>query len=417
MTTNAAFKIRNVTAGGEWSAFSDRGFDCDHGDELEVQLEHQPALDVRTGVFSSVSSSKDAPDLTYSSSGVLATAASTITITVPAASPGITADSWIVRSQTNGGEAVLVNGQWNYTINTAERMISVRSGGLRKIIATERDQYSEAGGWADAQNEEVEVFGSGLDSVTSAVSTLTASVSAATSGITSLTTRVSTEESTRASADTSLTTRLSSEESARASADTSLETRLSTPDSSVTSLDARVSTVESRVTIIEVPGNDFAYLPPRMATATNATYSRVSPGSSYTHGISFYVTKECDCLGIMGVWSVSGTEDVRGELWSPGGASLANESVSLSASGLWQVTFGTPVTLTPYQLYHATQCVSGSNAATTYNHGTTGISTFSPPIAAGHGLFINSLLRYNTAANTFPNTMGAAFYPVAPILG
>lgn len=65
----------------------------------------------------------------------------------------------------------------------------------------------------------------------------------------SLTARISTEESTRASADTSLTARVSTEESTRASADTSLTTRVSTEESTrasaVTSLNTRVSTEES----------------------------------------------------------------------------------------------------------------------------------------------------------------------------
>jgi hypothetical protein len=177
-----------------------------------------------------------------------------------------------------------------------------------------------------------------------------------------------------------------------------------------------IGVVSARVTSLEGPGGDYAYLPPLMATAPNAAITRNSPGTSYTHGISFYVTKACDCFGVMGAWSVSGTETVRGELWSPAGASLANASVSVSASGLWVVEFGAAITLTPYQLYHVTQCVSGANATTTYTHGTTGISTFTAPISAGHGLVINSLFRHNTAANTFPNASGGSFYPVAPRL-
>ena len=63
-----------------------------------------------------------------------------------------------------------------------------------------------------------------------------------TSADTSLTTRVSTEESTRASADTSLTTRVSTEESTRTSADTSLTTRVSTEESTRTSADTSLTT-------------------------------------------------------------------------------------------------------------------------------------------------------------------------------
>ena len=180
--------------------------------------------------------------------------------------------------------------------------------------------------------------------------------------------------------------------------------------------DTAVGAVSSRVTVLEAPGNEYAWSPPRFAAASGASVSRLSPGSSYTHGISFYVTKACDCVGLEGYWSVVGTETVRGELWSPAGASLANASVLRSVSGIWTVTFGSPVALTPYQLYHATQCVSGSNAMTTYAVGTTGITLFASPYQAGHGVFIQGSSRQNTAANTFPNAIGAQPFPVFPVL-
>lgn len=164
-----------------------------------------------------------------------------------------------------------------------------------------------------------------------------------------------------------------------------------------------------------VPGGDFAYLGPRMAAATNAGPVRQSPGSSKTHGISFWVTKSMSCTGAEGYWVHSGTESVRYELWSPAGASLANVSVSTSSDGKLTATWSSPVTLTPYQLYHVTQCVSGSNAVTSYTTGSTGITEPTAPFNAGNGLFIQNVARENSTANTFPNATGAVKYPVAPI--
>jgi hypothetical protein len=64
------------------------------------------------------------------------------------------------------------------------------------------------------------------------ISGLTSSLASLVSKDTSLDSRVSTEESTRSSADISLTTRISTEESVMTSANTSLTTRVSTEESS-----------------------------------------------------------------------------------------------------------------------------------------------------------------------------------------
>jgi hypothetical protein len=166
MTSNAEFKIRNITTGGAWSLFADGGFDADYDDVLELQLEDQPALDANTAAFTTLRTSKDAPDIAYDDDGVPSPAAAALQVTLPSSVADMYAHSWIVQSQTNGGSGVLVNGRPDYTINTAERMICIRSpSGLRKIIAVESTQYSPTGGWADAQNEEI-------DGVALAISTL-----------------------------------------------------------------------------------------------------------------------------------------------------------------------------------------------------------------------------------------------------
>lgn len=179
--------------------------------------------------------------------------------------------------------------------------------------------------------------------------------------------------------------------------------------------DAVVTPINNRLTVVEAVGNDYAWSGPYFAAASGASVTRNSPGTSYTHGISFYTTKNTTCIGGISYWSVVGTETVRIELWSPAGASLAFGTLSVSATGLVSITFGSPQAITRYQLYHITQCVSGSNATTTYAVGTTGITLPSAPYSAGHGLVIHSFSRQNTAANTFPNAGGAQPYPVIPV--
>lgn len=156
--STAKFRIRNLTTGGAWSPFSARAFDASPGNVLELQLEDQPALDIISCSYAATRSSKSAPAPTFQNSGVANPPSSAITLTVPAAVPGMTAHSWLVRCQTNGGAAVLVNGKPDYTSNNAERIVAVRSPLLsqRKIIAVESTQYSESGGWADAQNDQVD---------------------------------------------------------------------------------------------------------------------------------------------------------------------------------------------------------------------------------------------------------------------
>lgn len=410
MTTNAAFKIRNVTSGGAWSAFSDRGFDCDHGDELEVQLENQPALDVRTGVFSSVGSSKDAPDLTYSSSGVLATAASTITITVPAASPGMTADSWIVRSQTNGGEAVLVNGRNDWTVNTAERMICVRSGGLRKIIATERDQYSESGGWADAQNEVIEVVASSLASLTTSTSGLESQISAAASGIASLETRLSTEESARASADTSLETRLSGEESTRASVDSSI--------------DDVVTSHESRISTLEAGGSSTTLFDPASIAATGSGNITRTVGFTFTWSTQFACIDARTCVGARFFAKSAVTETATFTIWSVTGTPLAQKATAAGAvngTGYFSVTWDSPVTIDAETIYFVGVYISN----TYYIYGGNTTTNIWTSTVTGGPLFTGKEaydpMWYATSANTFPTARNISApgskCTVAPVFG
>ena len=155
MTSGADFKVRNMTTGGAWSPLSDGGFDCAAGDVLELQLEASPALDVRTCIYSTVAASKGASALALAGDGVASPPAATVQVTVPA---GV--HSWMVRCQVNGGESVLDRtGRPDFGINTRQRVVAVRSAqALRKGLASETTEYSQTGGWMDAQNEEVDAI-------------------------------------------------------------------------------------------------------------------------------------------------------------------------------------------------------------------------------------------------------------------
>ena len=90
-----------------------------------------------------------------------------------------------------------------------------------------------------------------ISATNSDVTSLSTGISSESSQVDSLSTALSSEVSTRSSADTSLSTAISSESSTRASADTSLSTALSTEisttDSEVTSLSTAISSGDSGV--------------------------------------------------------------------------------------------------------------------------------------------------------------------------
>lgn len=98
--TTAAFRARNLTTSGAWSNFADGGFDAAAGDEIEVQLEGAPALDVWMTQFSDVDRSNGRTIVTFSpSTGIAATPTSGVTFTMPAAEVG----THSIQCQTNGG--------------------------------------------------------------------------------------------------------------------------------------------------------------------------------------------------------------------------------------------------------------------------------------------------------------------------
>ena len=148
------------------SASTPGGFDGANGQVLTFALEASAGVVQRwtlevysPGDAASPLASKGAPllSLVGASTGQkvdAATPASTISTTLP----GSGAHSWIVRSTVNGGLDAYGKPQPSLVY---QRIITIRSGnGRRKIIASESTEYAP-GGWADAQNDDVEAPGGG----------------------------------------------------------------------------------------------------------------------------------------------------------------------------------------------------------------------------------------------------------------
>ncbi|WP_437759471.1 hypothetical protein [Sorangium sp. So ce1389] len=136
---NAKFTING-------NASSNRGYDTTAASSLVLQLETLPALDVYRCQYSQVTKTKNAPDLTIPNGGEPATPAGTLTITgVPS---GVHA--WKLRCVVNNGVDARGNVVPEYTF---ERIVAIRSGGLRKIITGETGEYDATYGWPEAYNE------------------------------------------------------------------------------------------------------------------------------------------------------------------------------------------------------------------------------------------------------------------------
>lgn len=149
--SGARFKITN---GATVSPSTDRGCDAEAGDTLIFQLEASPALDVRSCTYQIRLPTKGAPSIALSSSGVASPPTAGITSTMPS---GVY--SFVVLCQTNGGAPVKVNGRDDYTVNTFERIVSVRSvAGLRKPIIGETLEYDPIFGWMAMLAETVDAI-------------------------------------------------------------------------------------------------------------------------------------------------------------------------------------------------------------------------------------------------------------------
>lgn len=147
--STARFKIRNLTSGGAWSPSTDAGFDCDEGDELELQLEDSPALDIWITIFSCTDKSADRTAPVFDPvSGTAATPTSGVSMTLPAAEAG----TWAIQSQVNGGGD---GSEEEAAAFTFTRYVAVRTANLdlRHPLAGETTQYLNPGGWAVAMQE------------------------------------------------------------------------------------------------------------------------------------------------------------------------------------------------------------------------------------------------------------------------
>jgi len=147
--STARFKIRNLTTAGAWSPSTDAGFDAAEGDELELQLEDAPALDVYLTIFSLEDKSDGRTDPVFDPvSGEAATPTSGVSMTLPASEHG----TWAIQCQANGGGDGSAEEAAQYTF---VRYVAVRTPNLslRHPLAGETTQYKDPDGWAVAIQE------------------------------------------------------------------------------------------------------------------------------------------------------------------------------------------------------------------------------------------------------------------------
>ena len=147
--STARFKIRNLTTAGAWSPSTDGGFDCDDGDELELQLEDSPALDIWITTFSCTDKSNGRSAPTFDPvSGTATTPTTGVSMTMPGTERG----TWAIQCMVNGGGDGSDEEAAQYTFT---RYVAVRTANLdlRHPLAGETTQYVDPGGWAVALQE------------------------------------------------------------------------------------------------------------------------------------------------------------------------------------------------------------------------------------------------------------------------
>lgn len=129
------------------------GYDADHDEVLELQLESTSVTNGTRVVFSVVTTSKDAPaPVLDPPSGIPATPTGIVTCTMPAAG----AHTWELQCQVDEGRNALGRIDSAYT---KKRAIAIRTPnlGLRKWLPAETVQYA-ARSWSDEQNALVDAL-------------------------------------------------------------------------------------------------------------------------------------------------------------------------------------------------------------------------------------------------------------------
>lgn len=121
--------------------------------------------------------------------------------------------------------------------------------------------------------------------------------------------------------------------------------------------------------------------------------SIVTPATSRTVAATFIVTTgNIICTGVRFYWSVSTSKTVKVSLWDSGTTRLANVSVTVATTGVYEGIFATPQTLTKGSIYRvsAWQTDGANYTAATSNSSTT---SFIPirPYFAGHGVSVSFL--------------------------
>ncbi len=137
------------------------------------------------------------------------------------------------------------------------------------------------------------------------------------------------------------------------------------------------------------------------------------PAGNFTVGTQFMVTRTVRCVGVRFHWGVA-NKTVKTQVWSDGGSSLANASVSVSTTGSYESTFTNPVTLNAGQMYRVSAYQTDTVNYTSIPSSATGFPA-RPFYAGGYITFVSIVLF--SAGDAFPSSAAVSeFYAVEPRL-
>lgn len=147
-----------------------------------------------------------------------------------------------------------------------------------------------------------------------------------------------------------------------------------------------------------------------------ASVPATNRAGSFTVGMQFTVGRSCLVTGIRFFWATAGAaRTVRCTLWPNAGAALATVDVSVSASGIYEGYFTTPIAVNAATFYRASiwETSGGSYTAMTQS----AVAAIIPRPSYWGGFVVPNAITQNAAGNAIPTaTAGAEFYTVDPIV-
>lgn len=144
--------------------------------------------------------------------------------------------------------------------------------------------------------------------------------------------------------------------------------------------------------------------------------SATSAAGNFTVGVRFTPSRAgLKCTGVRFHWARNAAKNVKLQLWSNAGSSLASVTIATNAIAVYEATFGAPINVVANTLYRVS---AYQTDGIDYTRVSPQANLFVParPFFAGRGVTIETI-TYFQAGDAFPNTIaGSEFYLVEPIL-